>query len=271
MPELPEVETTCRGLQPIVGARVLKVIVREPRLRWPVPSEVSLLEGECIEGLSRRAKYLLLRVQRGTLLLHLGMSGSLRLVPAPTPWRKHDHVAIELADGMQVRLHDPRRFGAVLWAGEAPLDHGLLRNLGPEPLGAEFNASRLREMLRGRRSAIKQALMDASVVVGVGNIYANEALFMAGIHPEARCDRVGLPRLQTLVECVRRVLRASIRSGGTTLRDFLNDKGEPGYFKQSLRVYDREGQPCRRCEGGVVTRRVQGQRATYFCPRCQRR
>jgi formamidopyrimidine-DNA glycosylase len=126
-------------------------------------------------------------------------------------------------------------------------------------------------MLRGRRSAIKQALMDASVVVGVGNIYANEALFMAGIHPEARCDRVGLPRLQTLVECVRRVLRASIRSGGTTLRDFLNDKGEPGYFKQSLRVYDREGQPCRRCEGGVVTRKVQGQRATYFCPRCQRR
>lgn len=271
MPELPEVETTRRGIAGhLVGRRVLEVVVRERRLRWPVSAEVIELEGQSVLEVARRAKYLLLRASTGTLLVHLGMSGSLRLAGDEIPWKKHDHVALRLEGGQQLRLHDPRRFGAVLWVQGEVAEHPLLRHLGPEPLEAAFDAAALRMALRGKTCAIKSALMDASVVVGVGNIYANEALFMAGIHPTAIAGRVSLARLEALVRAVKRVLARSIQRGGTTLRDFLNERGEPGYFSQSLRVYDREGKPCRRC-GREIVRVLQSQRATYFCPSCQKR
>lgn len=270
MPELPEVETTLRGVSPhLVGHRITEVIVRDARLRWPVPDTMHELEGQRITAGHRRAKYLLFTTAKGTLLLHLGMSGSLRVVPPATPWRKHDHFALTLDHGQQMRLHDPRRFGAALLIEGDPAQHPLLCRLGPEPLGPDFNAEALREACRGKSAAIKLVLMDAHVVVGVGNIYASESLFLAGIDPRKPAGKITLPRLQRLVRAVRDVLSASIDMGGTTLRDFLNEKGEPGYFQQTLRVYDRAGEPCRTC-GTKVRHLTQGQRSTYFCPKCQR-
>jgi formamidopyrimidine-DNA glycosylase len=271
MPELPEVETTLRGVLPhLLNRTIVEVIVREKRLRWPVPKEVTLLEQSKITSGTRRAKYMLFQSAPGTLLVHLGMSGSLRVVPQDTPWRKHDHFALELEGGMHLRLHDPRRFGAVLWLeNETAASHKLLKDLGPEPLGADFHAEALRAECKGKSACIKTVIMDAHVVVGVGNIYASEALFMAGIKPTKAAGKVSAAALTKLVSAIREVLAASVEQGGTTLRDFLRENGEPGYFKQSLRVYDREGEPCRVC-GASIKRIVLGQRSTFYCPKCQR-
>lgn len=271
MPELPEVETTLRGVSPhLVGCAIREITVREPRLRWPVPKTIEKLEGQRILKGERRGKYLLFRTAKGTLLIHLGMSGSLRVIDPMIPWRTHDHVGILMESGLQLRLHDPRRFGAVLVlsAGD-PESHPLLAHLGPEPLGDAFDVDGLQAATRGKTAPIKNVIMDSHVVVGVGNIYACEALFMAGIHPARPAGRISRHRLAALVTAIREVLAASIELGGTTLRDFLRENGEPGYFKQTLRAYDREGQPCTTC-GTVIKRIVLGQRSTYFCSRCQR-
>ncbi len=270
MPELPEVETTLRGVSPhVIGKRVREVIVRDKRMRWPVPDTIHELEGCRIDTGTRRAKYLLFGTAKGTLLLHLGMSGNLRVLPAETPFKKHDHLAITLEGGKQLRLHDPRRFGAALWIEGDPLQHALLKNLGPEPLEDKFNAAHLQAACKGKTAAIKQVIMDAHVVVGVGNIYASEALFTAGINPQQAAGKVTKPKLVKLVQAIRKVLAASIKMGGTTLRDFVNESGEPGYFKLALRVYDRAEEPCRVCKTDIQ-RIVQGQRSTFFCPKCQK-
>ncbi len=269
MPELPEVETTLRGVAPhLVGKTIREIEVRDRRLRWPVPAGIHEAEGCRIESASRRAKYLLFKTQAGDLLLHLGMSGSLRICDPSAPWRKHDHAAILLSSGRQLRLHDPRRFGALLLVQDAE-KHPLLRHLGPEPLGDEFTADHLFRQSRGRTVAVKNFIMDSKVVVGVGNIYASEALWLARIRPSRPAGRVTRAQFSRLVAAIRRVLAASIEMGGTTLRDFLRETGEPGYFKQSLAVYDPEGQPCRGC-GASIKRAVLGQRSTYYCPRCQK-
>jgi formamidopyrimidine-DNA glycosylase len=268
MPELPEVETTLRGVAPhLVGRRIDKVIVRNAALRWPVSPSLSNLEGCVVESGSRRGKYLLFKTKRGTLMMHLGMSGSLRVISAETEW--HDHVALHLAGGMQLRLHDPRRFGAVLLIEGDALEHPLLAELGPEPLSDGFDAGYLADALQGRAAPIKQAIMDSHLVVGVGNIYACESLFMAGISPLKPAGKVSRARLAKLVEVIKGVLAASIEQGGTTLRDFLREDGQPGYFKQSLSVYGREGEPCQRC-GTAIKRIVQAQRSTFYCAKCQR-
>lgn len=270
MPELPEVETTCRGIRPyLLNTQIEKWIVREPRLRWPVPETLSLLPGQHIQEVSRRAKYLLLKCTQGHMIVHLGMSGSLRIVSPDTEWRKHDHIGMQLSNGKQLRYHDPRRFGCWLWTEESPLIHPLLAKLGPEPLGEEFSAKLLQQRFRNRTLPIKQAIMDAHTVVGVGNIYACESLFLAGIDPRKPANQVSLKKLDLLVSTIRQVLEHSIQQGGTTLRDFLREDGSPGYFSQQLRVYDRAGQPCPTC-AQPVQRVVMGQRSTFFCPRCQK-
>ena len=269
MPELPEVETTLRGVSPhLVGSTVREVIVRHKGLRWPVPDTIHLLESEKILSGTRRGKYLLFKAKPGTLLINLGMSGALRLSDANTPWRKHDHVALQLDTGKQLRFHDPRRFGCVLLIDD-PATHPLLAPLGPEPLGADFDAAYLQQQLKGKKANIKQAIMDSHLVVGVGNIYACEALFMAGIQPQKAAGKVARSSLVKLVSAIKEVLAASIDLGGTTLRDFLRENGEPGYFKQTLRVYDLEDKPCRECQT-PVKRIVQSNRSTFFCPQCQR-
>jgi formamidopyrimidine-DNA glycosylase len=270
MPELPEVETTRRGIAPhVVGRSVAAVEVREPRLRWPVAQELSeALAGQRIEGIDRRGKYLLLRTAAGTLLVHLGMSGSLRYLPEPRVPGTHDHIDVEFVGGGVLRYHDPRRFGS-FHLTPAPERHPLLKDLGPEPLGDDFDADYLWQQSRGRRVAIKPHLMNSRVVVGVGNIYANEALFRAGIHPARSARRIARERFEPLVAAVRAVLREAIEVGGTTLRDYVGGDGAPGYFRNALRVYEREGEACRTC-GTKIRRRVLGQRATYFCTTCQR-
>ncbi|GAA5192798.1 bifunctional DNA-formamidopyrimidine glycosylase/DNA-(apurinic or apyrimidinic site) lyase [Ferrimonas gelatinilytica] len=270
MPELPEVEVTRQGIAPhLEGQRVVSVVVRQPRLRWPVDPQIQQLAGQRIERVWRRAKYLLLESQAGVLILHLGMSGSLRVLnPAPAAG-KHDHLDLVLNSGAVLRLNDPRRFGAAIW-WQLPLEaQPLLNQLGPEPLTLGFNPDQLADALRGKRSAIKTALMDNKVVVGVGNIYANEALFAAGIRPTAVAGSLGRPRLERLVTEVKRVLAAAIEQGGTTLKDFTQADGKPGYFVQQLHVYGRGGQPCHQC-GGELKEIKLGQRATVYCGRCQR-
>jgi formamidopyrimidine-DNA glycosylase len=270
MPELPEVETTLRGVSPhLVGHTVRELIVQERRLRWPVPDDLIEIEGTPILSGSRRGKYLLFATPRGTLLIHLGMSGSLRVLAPSIPWRKHDHLAFRLDSGMELRFHDPRRFGTVQWIHGDPCAHPLLKDLGPEPLSTDFTARHLFDLSRGRSASIKSFIMDSHIVVGVGNIYACEALFMAGIRPTLAAGKVSLPRFLKLVKTIQEVLTASIEMGGTTLRDFLNESGEPGYFKQTLHVYDREDQPCRIC-GTPVKRIVQTNRSTFLCPKCQK-
>lgn len=271
MPELPEVETTRRGIEPhLAGARVREVVVRRRDLRRPVSENLSAIEGCCFTNIGRRSKYLLLGIDDGsTLLIHLGMSGSLRLVPPADPWKKHDHLAITLDNGRQLRFHDPRRFGLVLRLTGDPLRHSLLSGLGPEPLGDGFTPGWLATACAKRSAAIKLAIMDARVVVGVGNIYASEALFRAGIDPRRSARRISKARLARLAAAIREVLEDSIREGGTTLRDFLHSDGEPGYFRQKLFVYERKGLPCRVC-GAPIRHAVIGQRSTYWCPACQR-
>ena len=271
MPELPEVETTRRGIEPAVISRIIdRVVVREPRLRWRIPGEItSLTPGQRVQQLRRRAKYLLFDLERGSMILHLGMSGSLRVMAADAPPLPHDHVDIVLDSGMCLRFNDPRRFGSLLWTTEDPLKHPLLVRLAPEPLSDEFDAAYLSRIAKGRRVAIKQLLMNSNLVVGVGNIYASEALFHAGIRPQRSAARVRQEEFAPLVRSIRKVLRAAIRQGGTTLRDYVSPDGTPGYFRQKLFVYERAAEPCRVCST-PIRRIVQGQRATYFCPRCQK-
>jgi formamidopyrimidine-DNA glycosylase len=270
MPELPEVETTRRGILPHVqGARVAQVIVRNARLRWKVePGLKRELPGQVVRSVERRAKYLLLRCDTATLILHLGMSGSLRVLDKTTPPAKHDHLDIVFDSGLCLRLRDPRRFGAALWTRGDPARHPLLENLGPEPLSDEFNGNALYRHTRSRRAAIKQLLMNNRVVAGVGNIYANEALFLAGVHPLRAAGKLSRARCARLAQAVKQVLREAIARGGTTLRDFRQSDGAPGYFAQQLKVYSRAGEACPRCATALQHQR-QGQRASYYCARCQ--
>ena len=270
MPELPEVETTRRGIRGTLrGRRIAALVLREPRLRWPVePALVQILPGQRVRDVRRRAKYLLIELEQGTLIAHLGMSGSLRVLRSDTPLLAHDHYDLVLDGGRCLRFNDPRRFGCLLWVTGDPHEHALLKPLGPEPLEPGFDADYLAATARGRKVAIKPFLMDQKVVVGVGNIYASEALFRAGIRPGRAAGRVPRKQLAALVEAVREVLDDAIRQGGTTLRDYVNAEGTPGYFRQKLYVYERAGEPCRRCRT-PIRQRVQGQRSTYWCPACQ--
>lgn len=270
MPELPEVETTRRGIAPAVTGHVVRgVLVRDRRLRWPVPPGLSRdLPGATINKVRRRAKYLLLETDRGTVIIHLGMSGSLRVVAADSPPSAYDHVDIVLDDGMCLRLRDPRRFGAVLWTRGDPMDHRLLARLGPEPLDPALDANTLRARLKGRRRAIRDTLLDSHVIAGIGNIYANEALFRAGIDPRRAAGRIGRERCGRLLDALRAVLTDAIRAGGSSLRDFRRADGNPGYFQLSLQVYGRAGEPCPVC-GTPIRRQVLGARSLYYCPSCQ--
>lgn len=270
MPELPEVETTRRGIEPYcLGRRVRRVTVRESRLRWPVPPDLpQRLRGAVFRGVDRRAKYLLLRTARGDLMVHLGMSGSLRLVPPDAPLRTHDHVDIELQGDYCLRFNDPRRFGSLHWLAPGE-PTPLLDHLGPEPLSDAFDGAWLYRLSRGRRGAVKTFIMDGKVVVGVGNIYASEALYLAGIHPGRAAGRISLARYERLSVQIKLVLTSAIEQGGTTLRDFVGGDGKPGYFAQQLRVYGRAGAPCRACGGALKELRL-GQRSSVYCVTCQR-
>lgn len=269
MPELPEVETTRRGIEPHALKRTVKAAhVREGRLRWPVPENLNeIIAGAKITACRRRAKYLLIDTDRGTLMVHLGMSGSFRVMPADAPALFHDHIDIELDNGTCLRYNDPRRFGSFHWLQSD--DHELLNHLGPEPLSDAFSAKYLYERSRNRKTSIKQFLMDGKVVVGVGNIYANEALFIAGIRPDRAAGKVSLVRYEKLVVAVKTILAGAIEQGGTTLRDFVGGDGKPGYFAQQLLVYGRGGQLCKQCKGKLKEIR-QNNRATVFCTVCQR-
>ena len=272
MPELPEVETTRRGLEPhLLGQRIESVIVRNRALRWPVPRDFTRLASGCsVQGLGRRGKYLLIDCARGWIIVHLGMSGSLQIVPGSAPAGKHDHVDLLLGSGKAVRLTDPRRFGAVLWAREDPLRHPLLARLGPEPLSDAFNATWCHARTRGRSAAIKNIVMNSHFVTGVGNIYASEALFRAGIHPGLAAGRLSFARCEKLVAAIRQTLLDAIAAGGSSLRDYVGAEGHPGYFQQRYFVYGREGEICRLCGAAIKSLR-QGQRSTFFCSTCQRR
>lgn len=270
MPELPEVETTRRGIRPhIRGRRLLDVVVRQPKLRWPVPAQLGRrISGQRLLEVGRRAKYLLLELERGTLLIHLGMSGSLRILPPGTPAGAHDHLDLLFPDCL-LRLRDPRRFGAVLWTRDPVARHPLIAHLGPEPLDPTFDGATLHRTAARRRVAVKNLMMDGRVVVGVGNIYANEALFMSGIHPARACNRISRERYDKLAENIKQVLGAAIQRGGTTLRDFQQQDGTPGYFAQELLVYGKAGQACPRCDAPILQRRI-GQRSSFYCRYCQR-
>ncbi len=270
MPELPEVETTRRGIEPhLRGRRSTARKVRERRLRWPVPLGLeAMLPGRLIHAVQRRAKYLLLRLDGGGLILHLGMSGSLRILPRDTPVAKHEHLDLVLDNERCLRLRDPRRFGALLWQDGDPASHKLLRGLGPEPLGPDFHGPHLQRIAQKRRVAVKNLIMDSRVVGGVGNIYANETLFAARIHPERPCNRISAARYDNLAIHIKRVLAAAIEQGGTTLRDFSRGDGSPGYFTLALQVYGRGGEPCPACASTIRQRRI-GQRSSFYCPGCQ--
>lgn len=270
MPELPEVETTRRGLAPhLLGRHVARVVLRRPDLRWPIPDAVTARwPGQRIDSVERRAKYLLLGTQAGSALLHLGMSGMLRVLPAEVPPGPHDHVDVLLDSGRVLRFTDPRRFGCLLW--QAPGEqHPLLAGLGPEPLSDEFDGELLHRLSRGRRAPVKTFLMDQRTVVGVGNIYAAESLFRAGIHPLRPAGAISLARYRRLGDAIKAILGHAIERGGTTLRDFLAPDGAPGYFEQELWVYGREGETCRACGRALRSARI-GQRASVWCPGCQR-
>ena len=272
MPELPEVETTLRGLAPhLTGQRIADVVVRHPQLRWPIPKNLpKLLRGQTIRSIRRRAKYLLVECGNGTLILHLGMSGSLRVLPVGTAAEKHDHFDLLLANGLLMRLRDPRRFGAVLWHEGDPAQHPLLAHLGIEPLEKEFDAAYLYSATHKRSAAIKLVITDSHVVVGVGNIYASEALFRAGIRPQLAANRLNLACCARLVRAIREVLGEAIQLGGSSLRDYVGSNGNPGYFQQHYSVYGRTGEPCRVC-GTIIKQIRQGQRSSFYCAHCQKR
>lgn len=270
MPELPEVETTRRGITPyLLGQIITHVIIRNPKLRWPIPDNLlAVLTGLRIQAVTRRAKYLLLDCGAGTLILHLGMSGSLRIQSVEPP-QKHDHFDLLLNNKKILRLKDPRRFGAVLWYTGDIQQHPLLVKLGPEPLTDNFNAKILFDKTRERGVSIKETIMNSSIVVGVGNIYANEALFHARINPKTAAGRICFKRYEKLVLAIQETLQKAIEAGGSSLRDFVNSDGKPGYFQQQYWVYGRSGQACLKCSG-VIKQIKQGQRSSFYCTRCQR-
>ena len=269
MPELPEVETTLRGIEPwVVNQTITGWVIRNAALRWPVDIPEPL-RGETVSAVRRRAKYLLLCCPYGTLIIHLGMSGSLRVLDADTPALKHDHVDILFDNNKILRLNDPRRFGSVLCQpGEEPEQHKLLKDLGVEPLGNEFSGGYLHKRSRKRKVAVKNFIMDGKVVVGVGNIYAAEALFTAGIRPSTNAGRIPAHAYDRLADSIKTVLARSVREGGTTLRDFVGSDGKPGYFRQRLNVYGRQGKPCLVCQS-TLKLQILGQRSTVYCPKCQ--
>ncbi|OZG75510.1 DNA-formamidopyrimidine glycosylase [Hahella sp. CCB-MM4] len=272
MPELPEVETTRRGIEPhIINKKIARIQVFEPRLRWPVPPDIeNLVSGQTVKSVERRAKYVLIRLENCSLLVHLGMSGSLRILSDQTPRLKHDHIDIDFVDGTRLRFNDPRRFGCLLPISSQDSDsHPLLANLGLEPLSDAFDGDYLYQMSRGRKASIKTFIMDQAIVVGVGNIYANEALFKAGISPSRAAGQVSQTRYRRLAEEIKTVLMAAINMGGTTLKDFVGGDGKPGYFQQTLLVYGRGGQPCAVCQKILKEIRL-GQRSTVYCTNCQR-
>jgi len=274
MPELPEVETTMRGIRgALIGARI-ELVVRERRLRWRIAAGLEgKVRGQIVTGLSRRGKYILLGLARGSLIIHLGMSGSFRVLSAAGGAAKtpgaHDHYDLITDTGSIVRYRDPRRFGCLLWRAGDALGHPRLRNLGVEPLGAQFTGEYLRRVATGRRAPVKNFLMDGRVVVGVGNIYASEALFAAAIHPRRACGRISTARYERLADAVRAILADAIARGGATIRDFAAADGQPGYFEQELQVYGRDGAPCPRC-AGPIRRAVIGRRSSFYCAHCQR-
>ena len=270
MPELPEVETVMHGLKPhIEGAVINDVVVRHHQLRWPIPSTMRRnLCQQRVNTLSRRGKYLLMRVDTGTLIMHLGMSGSLRIVTSTTPLNRHDHVDIIFSNQNIMRYTDPRRFGALIWTNEDPSNHVLLKSQGLEPLESEFTADYLKERARSRRIAIKPFIMDSKIVVGIGNIYAAEALFLAGIHPATPAGALTQMQYQQLVKSIKQVLQSAIKQGGTTVKDFVNSEGKPGYLAQQLNVYGRASLPCVQCQAPLCSFKL-GQRSTVFCVNCQ--
>ncbi len=270
MPELPEVETTKNGITPhIEGQTVSRILIRQAQLRWLIPDSIQQMQGQVIKSIERRAKYLLLNTSIGTAIIHLGMSGSLRIVDIGTEAEKHDHVDIDFRHGKTLRLRDPRRFGAVLWTQEPVQHHTLICKLGPEPLSDDFTAEYLYQQAKNRLVSIKVFIMNAHIVVGVGNIYASESLFMAGIHPKRAAGRISLKRIEKLVTSIKQVLQKSIEQGGTTLKDFANAEGQSGYFQVALQVYGRTGEPCPHCSTPIKQIKL-GQRSTFYCPACQR-
>lgn len=271
MPELPEVETSRRGIAPHIEGKVFKAaIIRQTRLRWPVPGSLTtMLPGLKLDSVERRGKYLLLKTCRGTLILHLGMSGNLRITTAQQAPGKHDHIDFIFEDDTMLRLNDPRKFGAVLWCDDEAFNHPLLAKLGPEPLSEAFDGDYLLQRAAKRSLPVKSLLMDSHIVVGVGNIYASESLFMAGILPTRPAGEISLNEYRHLAEAVKTVLQQAIDQGGTTLRDFTDAQGKPGYFRQSLRVYGRSDQPCHACAEPIQHIKI-GQRASYYCTVCQR-
>jgi len=270
MPELPEVETTRRGIEKhLLGNSVVDVVLRQRQLRWPIPKTLARhIRNQTVNRVERRGKYLLIQFQRGTLMIHLGMSGSLRVLNKDIPADKHDHFDLVLSSGDCLRLRDPRRFGSVLWTLDWQ-QHDLINKLGPEPLGNDFNSEYLFEKSRKRKVALKTFIMNSHIVVGVGNIYASEALFRAGVRPTRAAGKMTRAEAARLVRVIKEVLKEAIKQGGTTLRDFTASDGKPGYFKQKLAVYGREGEPCLHCKT-IVKQITLGQRASYYCPACQK-
>ncbi|MCK5728549.1 MAG: bifunctional DNA-formamidopyrimidine glycosylase/DNA-(apurinic or apyrimidinic site) lyase [Methylococcales bacterium] len=270
MPELPEVETVCNGIRPHIQAKIItQVIVRDPQLRWRIPDDfIEMVMGITVNKITRRGKYCLLEADDGSVILHLGMSGSLHIVAENHPIKAHDHVDFIFEDQIILRFNDPRKFGAVLWAEGDVFEHRLLKNLGPEPLSVDFTGELLFQRALKRRKAVKNFIMDGHIVVGVGNIYASESLFAAGIHPERAAGQISLAEYQTLAQAIRNVLEKAITQGGTTLKDFTNADGKPGYFSQALQVYARAGELCYQCQT-PISKITLGQRASYFCHQCQ--
>jgi formamidopyrimidine-DNA glycosylase len=271
MPELPEVETTRRGITPhIENNTISAVIVRNRNMRWPIPTGLNAkLKNQKIISVKRRAKYLLIETKKGTLIMHLGMSGSLRILDTSEAVEKHDHFELQFKNGICLRLRDPRRFGCVLLSKDDPCQHKLLINLGPEPLAKEFNSELLFQKSRKRKTSIKQLIMDAKIVVGVGNIYASEALFLSGIKPKRLAGKITKKHAQDLTRAIKKILTQAIKQGGTTLKDFRSSDGKPGYFQQKLKVYDRKGKPCIKCKKPIKQITL-GQRSTFYCSNCQK-
>jgi formamidopyrimidine-DNA glycosylase len=270
MPELPEVETTLRGIAPhIEQEKISRIVIRNRSLRWPVPQHLEkTLTGQTVQKLIRRGKYILFHCDEGRLLLHLGMSGSVRILTEERAAAKHDHIDICFGNGKILRFTDPRRFGALLYTEDDPYEHVLLSHLGPEPLSPEFNGAYLVDMAKRRSAPVKNFIMDGRIVVGVGNIYAAEALYLAGIHPLKPAGKISVEQYQKLAAAIKKILKNAIERGGTTLRDFTQSDGAPGYFSIKLKVYGKHGQPCPRCRGILELKRI-GQRSTVFCPKCQ--
>lgn len=271
MPELPEVETTRRGIEPfLLNQRISEINIREFQLRWPIPRDLNTkIKNAIITSIKRRGKYLVVSLSSGHLIAHLGMSGSYRVLEKTTSPQKHDHFDLVLGSGTVLRYRDPRKFGALLWTDDIPEQHPLLRSLGPEPLSDAFNPDYFYGVLQNRKAPIKTSIMDSKVVVGVGNIYANEALFASGIHPKRAANRIGKARAALLCDAIKSILANAIEKGGTTLRDFSGSDGNPGYFKQVLNVYGRTGAPCVTCEMKLKEIRM-GNRSTVYCSQCQR-